>query len=217
MIHHRAYTLSLILFTLSCTSQSLPQNTSGPAAGQQLTADSSTSTSSSVLNNATPPLISSEIRPGPNGPKLELTELEGELLIPAGTSAFLLQSETRLALSARISHYLIPAAYAEESQDAIIDVSDVENLTASVNGKEVPLEVLDIENTDEGQVVFYRLKDVPVSDTSALIEFKSQSGSFVVRGLIEKVEQKMGKRENGKTENGKTGKLENGKMGKWEW
>ncbi len=191
MIQRRAYTLSLILFTLSCTSQNLPQNTASQTGVPQVTADQAT-VSSSVTENS-PPLISSDIRPGPNGPKLEFTELEGELLIPAGTSAFVLQSDTTLALSARIGRYLIPAAHAEESQDTSIDLSDLEGLSASVNGEEVPLEVIDLVDTEEGQVLSYRLKDVPVSDSSALIEFKSQSGSFVVRGLIEKVDQKMGK------------------------
>lgn len=177
MIHHRVYTLSLILFTLSCTSQSLPQDLPQATSAQ------------GALN--TPPVVSTDIRPGPNGPKLELTELEGELLIPTGTRAFVLQSETPLALSVSVRNALTPPVHAAESEGSVIDLEDVQQLSASVNGEVVPLEVLGLEDSEEGQILFYRLKDVPVSDSSALIEFKSQSGSFVVRGLIEKVDQKM--------------------------
>lgn len=184
MIQRHAYTLSLLLLTLSCTSQSLPQNTVSQSTANPVMVDQAA---------VTPPLISTDIRPGPNGPKLELTDLEGELLIPAGTSSFVLQSDATLALSTRIGQYLIPPVYAAESEDASIGLADVQKLSASVNGQGVPLEILGLENSEEGQILFYRLKDVPVSDSSALIEFKSQSGSFVVRGLVEKVDLKMQK------------------------
>lgn len=164
MILRRVYAFSFLLLALSCTSQSLPQTT----VNQRETIN---------------PAIAADIRPGPNGPKLEFAELEGEFLIPAGISSFVLQAEKTFTVS----------AHAAESQDAVIDLAAVQKLSASVNGKTVPLEILGLEISEEGQILSYRLKEVPLSDSSALIEFKSPSGSFVVRGLVEKVDQKMGR------------------------
>lgn len=151
---------------LSCTAQS-PINT-----GQ---------TSPSVDQSA----LQNEIRPGSKGQRLELTSLEGEMLVPAGTSAFTLQStDARMSLLS----LLIPPAYAQSSEDAALDVTMLNRLQATVNGKKVDWTVLSVTTLDTGEErLRYRLEQVPVSETNAVIEISSPSGAFKLKGLLPKI------------------------------
>lgn len=185
MMSRCAYSLSLLLMVMSCTPQSMPgstseQQTSTPTESIATVPDTSTVLPGDVT-------VSTDIRPGPNGPKLELTDLEGEVLIPAGTSSFVVQSATQLSFATRAMQVIVPPAYAEISGDETIEIADVESFVALVDDEEVTMEVLSLEETDEGQVLNYRLKDVPVSEDNALVEIKSKSGGFAVRGVVEKI------------------------------
>lgn len=177
MIGRCAYTLSLLCLVVSCVAPGNPQGNVSQSLPETI--------------NTTPDVtsVNTDIRPGPNGPKLELVTLEGELLIPAGTSAFVVQGATQLSFATQMMRLVSPPAYAALSGDEEIETEDVETFTASVNGQVVPMTVLDHVETDAGQLISYRLQDVPTSDSNVMVEFKSPSNAFVVRGLVEKIEK----------------------------
>ncbi len=177
MISHRAYTLSLLCLVVSCVVPANPQINASPPLPETV--------------NAVPKVgsVNTDIRPGPNGPKLELVTLEGELLIPTGTSAFVVQGATQISLVSQMMRVLSPPAYAAVSEDEDIEAEDIQAFTASVNGQIVPMTVLDRVETDAGQVISYRLEQVPTSDNNVMLEFKSPSNAFVIRGLVEKIEK----------------------------
>ena len=71
MMSRCAYSLSLLLMVMSCTPQSMPgstseQQTSTPTESIATVPDTSTVLPGDVT-------VSTDIRPGPNGPKLELS------------------------------------------------------------------------------------------------------------------------------------------------
>ncbi|MBF2052281.1 MAG: hypothetical protein IGS03_02310 [Candidatus Sericytochromatia bacterium] len=129
--------------------------------------------------------LNQELRPGTKGQRLEL--VEGEMLIPAGTSYFVIQS-TQLASGnqSRLLNWLMPPALADSADEADkpIEMSQIEELVARVNGEDVDFEVLDISENDNGDLlVHYRLKNVPITEDNALIEFESPSGAFKMKAL----------------------------------
>lgn len=132
-----------------------------------------------------PRALQSEIRPGSKGQRLELTSLEGEMWVPAGTSAFTLQStETRISLLS----LLMPPAYAQSSEDGAIELTALQKLEASVNGDPVKLTILSVTRHNNGdEQVKYRLQEVPVSATNVVIEVASPSGAFKLKGLVPKI------------------------------
>ncbi|MGV3523601.1 MAG: hypothetical protein ACO1RX_05220 [Candidatus Sericytochromatia bacterium] len=151
---------------MSCTAQA-PVNTSPPSPSVDQTA------------------LQNEIRPGSKGQRLEFTSLEGEMLVPAGTSAFTLQStETRMGLLS----LLIAPAYAQSSEDMALDMTLLKGLQATVNGEPVEWTVLSVTTLDTGEDrLHYRLEQVPVSESNAVIEISSPSGAFKLKGVLPKI------------------------------
>lgn len=177
MINRRVYTLSLLCLVVSCVAPTNPQTHASQPLPETV--------------NAVPEVtsVNTDIRPGPNGPKLELVTLEGELLIPAGTSAFVVQGAPQISFTTQMMRVVSPPAYAATSEDEDIETEDLQAFTASVNGQIVPMTVLDRVETDAGQLISYRLEQVPTSENNVMIEFKSPSNAFVIRGLVEKIEK----------------------------
>lgn len=128
--------------------------------------------------------LSQDFRPGSKGQRLEL--IEGEMLIPAGTNYFVIQSAPlALGTQAALLNWLTPPAQADTAEeDQPIQQAQLEKLVARVNGENVDFEVLDVEeNTNGDLLVRYRLKNVPVTEDNALIEFESPSGAFKMKAL----------------------------------
>lgn len=129
--------------------------------------------------------LSQDLRPGTKGQRLEL--VEGEMLIPAGTNYFVIQS-TPLAFGtqSQLMNWLTPPAQADSTDEADnpIELSQIEKLVVRVNGENVDFEVLDISESESGDLlVRYRLKNVPITEDNALIEFESPSGAFKMKAL----------------------------------
>lgn len=153
--------------------------------------------------------LKSDIRPGSKGQRLELTELEGEMVIPAGTSAYTIQS-TQAASAPKAQqvawlNLLMPAAHAQEAQsatptstadaalgDAPLESNQLKKLTAKVNQKAVTVQILSTQDQSDGSVIIsYRLRDVPVTDENAIIEFASPSGRLKIKGVLPKIAKDM--------------------------
>ncbi len=169
---HRSLTLYLCLSLVACTAS-------------PVTSPSSTATGSTQL--------SQDIRPGTKGQRLEF--VEGELVIPAGTNSFILQSEaSSLAqASVQILNFLMPPALAQteaeaefNEEDAPITQAELELLTATVDGQSVEVEILSVteDPATSDQIVAYRLKDVELTGSNVLIEFSSPSGALKLGGVL---------------------------------
>lgn len=145
------------------------------------------------------PVVSNDIRPSTKGQRLEF--VEGELVIPAGTSSFVVQSEptTVARVDWQFSNWLMPAAHAEESNsdeidegDAPIEEAELEKLLATVDGEPVEMEIVQVsEDAEHNKIVTYRLKNVPVSETSVVIEFSSPTGGFKLGGVVPQIREDM--------------------------
>ena len=137
---------------------------------------------------------SSDIRPSTKGQRLELASLEGEMLIPAGTSSFVIQSTYTVA-QGPLLEWFMPSAQAEdtiESGDEPIDLESLNQLQATVDGEDVELEILKTEkDLNQDTIVYYRLKKVPVTEDNAIIEFYSPSGGFKMKAIIPKIAENM--------------------------
>lgn len=140
--------------------------------------------------------VNNQIRPGSKGQRLELTDLDGEMVIPAGTSAYTIQS-AQAAQSFALEHLLLAPAYAEEANnpdDEPIRDEQIRRLKASIAGQEIKLEILAIADTSEGsKIVSYRLKDLPITEENVIVEFSSPSGSFKLKGIFPKVSKNLSK------------------------
>lgn len=142
--------------------------------------------------------ITTDIRPGSKGQKLEFTDLEAEVVIPAGTSAYSIQSASQIAFHQQIlgdlNQIILPAAYAQEAANGVseadqaITQDQITALKVSVDGLEVAFDVLAVQDQADGsQNVLCRLKKVPVSEENTMIEFSSKSGSFQLSAVISKI------------------------------
>lgn len=138
--------------------------------------------------------VSSEIRPGSKGQRLEFT---GEMEIPAGTSSYAIQSASAAhakdAMRTALLNLLMPPAQAQEAAvsdgDEPISDSQIANLTATVDGQAVRIIIDKISDTEDGSKrVSYTLKDVPEVNQNAIIEFSSPSGSFKIKGVVAKLD-----------------------------
>lgn len=151
--------------------------------------------------------LTSDIRPGSKGQRLELTDLEGELVIPAGTSAYTIQTAQAAGIPKQQVAWLnllMPPAQAQENGststatadttigDAVLDAGQLKKLTAKVNQQQVTVQILTTQDQTDGSVIIsYRLKDVPVSDENAIIEFASPSGRLKIKGVLAKIAKDM--------------------------
>lgn len=160
---------TLVLCTagfLACTPS--PSSTTGPLAGP-------------VVTDTT--VSSSEIRPNSKGQRLEYGEIEGDFIIPAGTSTFLVQAQP-LALSPMSWLIGSPAWAAEEITDAQIRL-----FRARVDGESVEMNILAIQSTAAGErKVSYRIKQVPALEYTQLLEFYSPSETIQLKGIISQVQ-----------------------------
>ena len=132
--------------------------------------------------------IQTDIRPGSKGQRLEL--LEGELLIPAGTSAYAIQSASLSSRLATAFELLIAPAYADDSTEAddLIETEQLKQLTARVNGEVIRFELLTSQEQSNGDLlVTFRLRDVPASDENIVFEFASPSGALKLKGVLPKL------------------------------
>lgn len=138
---------------------------------------------------------SSEIRPGSKGQRLELTEIETELVIPAGTTSFAIQSQQfAIATQAPVLEWLMPSAQAQENDEEIesVGLDELEDLQITVDGETVEHEILSIEESAEGDlIVVYKLKNVPTSEENALIEFNSPSGRLQFSTIVERIDRSL--------------------------
>ena len=144
-----------------------------------------------------PTQLSSDIRPGTKGQRLEF--VEGEMEIPSGTSSYAIQSANAAQMAQaggkQLMNLLIPPALAEEEAEDAAEPGDepisdeqIEKLTATIDGEKVTLEIksiLDLE--DGGKLVAYTLRNVPTTEANAIIEFSSPSGSFKLKGVLPKI------------------------------
>lgn len=166
---YRSLSLYLCLSLVACSAA--PLSTPSPAASGSIQ-------------------ISQDIRPGSKGQRLEF--VEGELVIPAGTNAFFLQAETSsfAQASLKLMNVLIPAALAQEEisidEDAPITQTDLNLLTATVDGQAVDVQILKLDEDliTHDQIVTYRLKDVLVTGGNVLIEFSSPSGALKLGAVL---------------------------------
>lgn len=147
----------------------------------------------SVLPVANPSLdptqLSTDIRPGTKGQRLELT---GELEIPAGTSSYvILSANAPASTQVALFNLLMAPAWAEDAVgdgDEPISDAQIAELSATVNDEKVTVSVDKIEDQPDGaKLVQYTLKDVPTSEDNAVIVFSSPSGSFKIKGVVPKL------------------------------
>ncbi len=148
--------------------------------------------------------LHSDIRPGSKGQRLEFAQLEGEMVIPAGTSAYSIQSASQTALFKPSStqpawlELFTPAAQAQETDpnisrqegDEPLEEAQLKKLTVRVNQQSVSAEILSaVTQTDGSVVVSFRLKNVPTTDNNAIIELASPSGRLKIKGVVAKIDQ----------------------------
>ncbi|PIQ26300.1 hypothetical protein COW36_15080 [bacterium (Candidatus Blackallbacteria) CG17_big_fil_post_rev_8_21_14_2_50_48_46] len=175
--------VALLLLSLqvsACTSAGPPAST----ASSQPVAQASTS-----LTNQNPALentvTSTEIRPNSKGQKLEFGEVEGDLIIPAGTSSFLVQSQFALL---NLDFILGAPAYAQTSDE--ISEEQIRQFKARVDGEDVKLTIQKISRNAEGdRVINYLLPEVPALDYTQVLEFYSPSNTLSFKGLVPQVRQ----------------------------
>lgn len=166
---------SLMLLSVSC-------NQTAPTTGTQPSSDSVS--------------VSTDIRPTSKGQRLELASLEGELEVPAGTSSYVIQSADYALAQAPVLDWIMPAAEAQENTDPTgdepLDPALLAEMQVTVNGETVDFEILKTEEDENGNlIVTYRLKNVPVTDDNAIVEFASPSGAFKIKGLVPRIAQDM--------------------------
>lgn len=139
------------------------------------------STATSVMTAS--PGASHDIRPNSKGQRLEYGEIEGEFIIPSGTSAFLVQSQPS-SLSALHWIFGFPA-WAEE----VLTDQEIRLFKARVDGETVEMNILNIQSGAGGEYrVHYLLKQVPVLEYTQLLEFYSPSETIVLKGIVPQIQ-----------------------------